>query len=203
MDAALHAARDGVTVAQAPGTDVSAFNLADALRGVVTLGDGRRVRIRPMLAQDARAEQEFVSGLSSSSRYLRFHVGLHELPPSLLRLLTQIDQQQHVAIVAEALGEEHPVHGGRWIVADARYVLGSDPTEAEFAVAVDDDWQRLGLGRELLARLVTHARSRGVRRVVGDVLRDNRPMAAMVRALGGRMVASSEGGLLRQAVFET
>lgn len=162
----------------------------------VELGDGRRVIIEPVHADDGGAEQAFVTALSAASRYRRFHVGIRELPEALLQRLTEVDQDQHVAIVARSDDDT------RRIVADARYVRSSDPREAEFAIAVADEWQHAGLGRALLARLMAHARARGIVRVVGDVLWDNQPMIGMVRHLGGRFAANGSGAGVHKAVFE-
>lgn len=165
---------------------------------LVTLRDGRRALLRPLRSADALAEQDFVRALSPESRYLRFHAGLRELPPALLRHMTEVDQAHHVAIVAHAVGAgQAPI-----VVADARYVLSDDAREAEFAVVVTDDWQRQGLARQMLESLVRHARERGVRRLVGDVLSDNLPMLTLVRQAGGRVVHLPGGMNVRQAVFD-
>ena len=156
------------------------------------LTDGRSVRVRPLSERDEDAEQAFFGGLSAASRFRRFHVGLRDLPPAMLHAMTHIDQQQHVALVAE--------HDER-IVADARYVRLADSGDADFAVAVADDWQRQGLGRLLVERLLQHARAQGVRGLVGDVLWDNRPMIAMVRELGGEFIASAGGSGVLHARF--
>jgi GNAT superfamily N-acetyltransferase len=168
----------------------------------VSLADGRSVVVRPVLAFDAAAEQDFVRALSAASRLRRFHFGLRELPPSMLRAMTEVDHERHVAIVAEAFdADDEPT-----IVADARYVrgptddLGAD--EAEFAVAVADAWQGAGLGRALMRHLSRHAARQGIRRLVGDVLPDNRAMFALADTLGGRLVASPNGPGVTRARFE-
>lgn len=152
--------------------------------------------VRPLQAQDAAAEQAFVSALSAASRYRRFHIALRELPPSLLRAMTEVDQQRHVAFVAQTPDGE--------IIADARYVhLDEAGQDAEFALAVADSHQRRGVGRAMAQRLMQHAREHGVQRLVGDVLWDNAPMLAMVRALGGKLVARADNVSVLQARFET
>jgi GNAT superfamily N-acetyltransferase len=172
--------------------------LIDRLR----LADGRELVVRPVLAFDAAAEQDFVRALSAGSRQRRFHVGLRELPPSLLRAMTEVDHDAHVAIVAEAIGDDDEAT----IVADARYVRG--PTadlghdEAEFAIAVADAWQGAGLGRALMKRLARHAARHGVVRLVGDVLPGNAAMVAITSALRGRFVASPNGPGVIRARFE-
>jgi len=164
--------------------------LIDRLR----LADGREVVVRPVLAFDAAAAQDFVRALSPASRLRRFHFGLRELPPTLLRAMTDVDHRQHVAIIAEAIDADDEAR----IVADARYVVGPDPAEAEFGIAVADAWQGLGLGRTMMRRLARHAARHGVKRLVGDVLPDNAAMRAITDALGGRLVRSPDGtGVLR------
>ena len=172
--------------------------LIDRLR----LADGRELVVRPVLAFDAAAEQDFVRALSAGSRQRRFHVGLRELPPTLLRAMTEVDHDAHVAIVAEAIGDDDEAT----IVADARYVRG--PTadlghdEAEFAIAVADAWQGAGLGRALITHLARHAARHGITRLVGDVLPGNAAMFAITAALGGRLVAAPNGPGIVRAAFD-
>ena len=172
--------------------------LIDRLR----LTDGRQVIVRPVLAFDAAAEQDFVRALSAGSRLRRFHVGLRELPPSLLRAMTEVDHDAHVAVVAEAIGDDDEAS----IVADARYVRGPTPDlatdEAEFAIAVADAWQGVGLGRALMRHLSRHASRHGVQRLVGDVLPGNRAMFAITDALGGQLAASPNGPGVVRARFD-
>jgi acetyltransferase len=146
----------------------------------IELADGRVVQLAAVHPQDAGAERDFVGALSLTSRYRRFHFGLRELSAEQSRAMTEIDQHHHVAFVAR------PADGAP-IVADARYVLRTDSADAEFAIAVADDWQGAGLGRALLTRLAAHARAQGVQRLFGDVLWGNPSMLALVRSLGARL----------------
>jgi RimJ/RimL family protein N-acetyltransferase len=156
----------------------------------------RGVRVRPVRPWDESAEQTFVRGLSPASRLLRFHIGIRELSPSLLHAMTHVDQRNHVALVAERVDDTQATT----IVADARYVrLDDEPGVAEFAIAVADDWQGVGLGRELLQRLMRHAKDSGLEALVGDVLYDNDRMVALVRALGGRVTRNPGDARLVQA----
>ena len=160
------------------------------------LAGGHEVSLRPVGAADAAAEQAFFSALSLDSRHKRFHVGLRELSPGLLKLLTEVDQRQHVAWVVEAEEPGHPV------VADARYVHEVErPERAEFALAVADDWQGRGLGRRLIAQLAAHAQHHGVTRLYGDVLADNRRMLALMREFGAQLQGHPDGPQLVRAVL--
>jgi GNAT superfamily N-acetyltransferase len=173
-----------------------------ALIDRLQLADGRTVVVRPVLALDAAAEQDFIRSLSPATRLRRFHFGLRELPPSMLRAMTEVDHDDHVAIVAEAIGDDDD---DTRIVADARYVREAGHgqcDEAEFAIAVADDWQGAGLGRELMQRLARHAARRGVKRLVGDVLPGNRAMFSLGAALGGEFGASPNGPGVTRLAFE-
>ena len=66
-------------------------------------------------------------------------------------------------------------------------MLRADSADAEFAIAIADGWQGAGLGRALLARLLAHARKRGVRRLFGDVLWSNPAMLALARSMGAQL----------------
>ncbi|HKX94942.1 MAG TPA: GNAT family N-acetyltransferase [Methylibium sp.] len=145
-----------------------------------TLGDGRRVTVRPVLPQDAELEQRLVRGLSARSRYARFMSPIRELSPQWLERLTRIDYACHVALVAENFDD----NGTARAVGEARYVVEAGGTAAEFAVLTADDWRRAGLAAGMLGMLIGHARRAGLQRLYGDVLRDNDAMLALARRLG-------------------
>ena len=160
------------------------------------LAGGRIIHLRPLQPGDVGAEKTFFNGLSLDSRHQRFHFGLRELSPALLKLLTDVDQRMHRAWVVEA---DEP---GRPVVADARYVR--DPAQlatAEFALAVADGWQGRGLGRRLVAHLTREAHRQGVQRLYGDVLAENRRMLALMREFGARLQAHPDGPQLVRAVL--
>jgi acetyltransferase len=117
------------------------------------------------------------------------------LPHATLAYLTQVDYASHLALLAETFDER----GEEVQVAEARYVRRSDADEAhvaDFALAVADRWQGLGLGRHMLAALVDSARRSGVRRLEGSVLADNEPMCALLRRTGWRLRIDPDDGRL-------
>jgi acetyltransferase len=59
--------------------------------------------------------------------------------------------------------------------------------EAEFALLVSDQFQRQGLGTELLRRLLQVARSERIRRVVGFISPENQPMLQIARRLAFKL----------------
>ena len=194
-DAPSLAAREPAGLAPAPRP----ARFPSALIDRIALPDGRVVVVRPVLAFDGDAAQSFVRSLSPASRLRRFHFGLRELPPALLRAMTEVDHERHVAIVAESIVDPR---GPMW-VADARYVRSdAEAGSAEFGIAVADAWQGAGLGTALLRRLCEHAAREGVQRLVGDVMADNRGMLTLAARLGARTERSPEGPGVLRVVFE-
>lgn len=161
------------------------------------LPGGRSIELRRVAPADADALQTFFSGLSLDSRHKRFHVGLRALSPQMLEQLTVLDPHRHLAWVAEA------ADGSRALVGDARYVHSAQqPGQAEFAVAVADGWQGLGLGRRLISHLAAHARGAGLEQLYGDVLSENRRMLALMRDLGAELQPHPDGAMLVRTVID-
>ncbi|MBX9629359.1 MAG: GNAT family N-acetyltransferase [Burkholderiales bacterium] len=163
----------------------------------VLLADGRSVTVRPVLPTDLEAERRFVVDLSPQSRWQRFHLGIASLSDEMLQAFTCIDYRTHVALIAARDDDAGPV-----MVADARYAVLADTGHAEFAIAVADDWQGIGLGREMLVRLGMHARRSGLRRLCGDIVRGNAAMIGLARNLGGRVYSHPDDMLLMRVSFD-
>jgi acetyltransferase len=146
-----------------------------------TLKDGRLVTIRPVLPQDDSLERAFVAqGMTAKSRYLRFLIGMHELPDALAQSFTNIDYHHHFALLAEWFDDGRQVQ-----IGDARFVR-EDPQSgsAEFAMAIADAWQGFGLGQHLLQLIVKAAHAHGVTLLYGDVLHENTSMLALAARNG-------------------
>lgn len=146
------------------------------------LPDGKTVTVRPVLPQDETLALDFVAQrMSTRSRYQRFMMGMRVLPVSMARYLTDVDYQTHFALIVETFDK-----GVQQQVAEARFVR-SDCTPnmtAEFAIAVADEWQGLGLGRRLMKTMITVAATQGIETLHGDVLRDNPAMLQLARSCG-------------------
>jgi GNAT superfamily N-acetyltransferase len=71
---------------------------------------------------------------------------------------------------------------GEQVIADARYVVDAHAVDsAEFALVVDDHWQRRGLGRRAVQALTSAAQQAGIRWLHGDVRARNVPMLSLMR----------------------
>ncbi len=143
------------------------------------LFDGSEVLIRPIRAEDAAMEQDFVQHLSPDSRYRRFMSTLNELPPGKLKYLTEVDYVRHLALVAIVRQGESEVE-----IGVARYVAGPSGTDCEFAIAIDDEWQGSGVAGILMLTLIDAARARGMQRMEAFILSTNDKMIKFARQLG-------------------
>ena len=141
------------------------------------LSDGTRIVLRPIQPQDSPLLSAMMARLSSQTKYNRFHGTVNNLTSTYLHYMSCVDQQRHVAFVLTTLqnGEEH-------IIADARYVVDEDANDgsAEFAIMVEDHWQRFGLAKHAMQALTTAASNHGLRCLHGDVLAENCPMLAFM-----------------------
>ena len=160
---------------------------ADLIDVVRLAGGAQRVVIRPVLPQDEDLTSAFFGDLPARARYDRFMSPMHNLPPELVKRFTNVDYANHLALVAEIF-----VDGREIVVAEARYALKGDPSVAEFAVSVADQWQGKGLASLLLNKLLCHAATAGIERVVGETLATNAGMLHLARKAGFTVTRSAD-----------
>jgi GNAT superfamily N-acetyltransferase len=168
---------------------------SDRTDEIVTLADGGRVRIRPLLPADRDELARGYVALSPEARRLRFFSAPDHLSPRLLDYLMAVDQRDRAALVAFVIDDdgdhgEHHEHG----VGIARYVRDrDDPTCAEVAVTVLDPYQQRGIGTTLLRRLAEVARHNGIRTATASVMWENRELLDGLRALGAEITRGEPG----------
>lgn len=139
------------------------------------LRDGTVVGIVAMSPGDAERLVRFHDTLSSETTYRRFFSFHPELSPAELYRFTHVDHREREAVVAVVDGE---------IVAVARFDRLENPSDAEVAFVVADDWQGRGLGTLLFEHLTRRARDLGVARFVAETLVHNHPMLALFHHAG-------------------
>jgi RimJ/RimL family protein N-acetyltransferase len=156
--------------------------------------DIERLVIRPIAPDDKQRLAEGFERLSERSRYRRFLSPHPRLSEGELRYLTEVDHHDHEALVAldPATGEG---------VGVARYVRSeSDPTAAELAVTVSDDWQGRGVGGRLVAALAERAHKNGIHRFTALMLAENERMLSLLHELGDVRELQAEQGTVELAV---
>ena len=152
------------------------------LESKIVLADGTPLLMRPVKPEDAELERRFVGSLSEQTRFFRFFYRLHELSPAMLARFTQVDYDRELALLA--LAADAAADGGVSMVGIARYIVNPDQESAEFAVVVADAWHRRGIAGSLMKALIACARKKGLRRLVGTVLRANHNMVRFSQSLG-------------------
>lgn len=154
-----------------------------------SMRDGREWMLRPIRPEDAEPLQTFIRGLSDESRYMRFVSMLRELTPRMLARYTRIDYHRELALVA-TIQEPNPELRGRMserIIGFAHYLRNPDGRGAEYALVVGDEWQRCGLGSQLMQVLIEAAQEQGLTYIDGLVLGTNKPMLGLMSYLGFRI----------------
>jgi acetyltransferase len=162
-----------------------------------TMKDGNQVTIRPIRPEDEPLMVKFHETLSDRSVYLRYFGSLslsrrvaHE---RLLRICFG-DYDREIALVAEYTD---PGTGERRIMAVGRINRLHGKNEAEVAVLVSDQYQNLGLGYELLRRVVQIAREEKLSQVSAEMLPDNIAMQVIMKRVGFQVRVGEDLGSIQ------
>jgi RimJ/RimL family protein N-acetyltransferase len=144
----------------------------------IAVADGARVCVRALEPADRDALESVFERMSERSRAQRFLGPKRQLTDRDLTRLSNIDHVRHEALVAI-----DPADGS--IVGVARYCKwpGRDGV-AELAGEVVDDWQRRGIGGELLARIIERARANDIHKLTASAFSDNATALALLRRTG-------------------
>jgi RimJ/RimL family protein N-acetyltransferase len=145
----------------------------------IEMRDGSWLYLRPVLPGDSERTSDGTIEFSSDTLYRRFQTP-RTPTKSLMSYLFEVDYKHHFVWVMTE-GREGPV------VADARFVRDeTDPTLAEVAFIVGDEYQGRGVGSFLMAALAVAARGDGVRRFTARVLSDNLAMRKILDRFGAQ-----------------
>jgi len=156
------------------------------------LDDGTQIHIRLMRPDDKALLLSAWERLSPESRYRRFFAVKTSLTADEVRYLTEVDNVNHVAIGASCMRD-----GAEIALGVARFIrLADRPDVADAAVTVVDDFQRKGLGRLLLSRLVGAARERGIERFSCDILATNEAMRGLLHSMAPDSTERADGSTI-------
>jgi GNAT superfamily N-acetyltransferase len=140
---------------------------------------GSDLSVRPVRITDVEPLERMFSRFSRESIRFRFFSPLPRVPRAALLRLTVVDHRRDEAIVAVNGDEIVGVAGYNGLPA----AVHPGPRDAELAVAVEDAWQRRGVGRALAHRLAVLARARGCDAFLVRMLPENRAALGLVRNL--------------------
>jgi ribosomal protein S18 acetylase RimI-like enzyme len=146
----------------------------------VTLRDHAQLTIRPIRPDDAPRLQALHSRLTPESIYLRF-LDMHPfLQADEAQRFASLDYRTRMAFVATEKTDT-----GEQIIGVARYAVEGPlhPTDAEYAIVIEDRYQGRGLGRLLMQRLISHARANGIEFFTAEVSVENEGMIHLLQRL--------------------
>ncbi|MDR2723437.1 MAG: GNAT family N-acetyltransferase [Cellulomonadaceae bacterium] len=153
--------------------------------------------VRPIRPDDADGLRRFHESQSEQSRYFRFFAPVKSLSARELRMLTDVDHVNRVALVAVRPSTDPDLPPGTDdIIGVARYDVQEENGAGNVAFSVSDALQGKGLGSVLLEHLMSAARERAIQRFAADVLPENAAMLAVFREAGFDMLQELEDGIV-------
>ena len=162
-----------------------------------TLPDGTGLILRPIEPGDKARLSVALGRLSAETIRRRFFAAKPRFSSGELRYLTEIDGDNHIALVALLASDPER------IVAVARCIrLPDAPETAEFAIVVGDALQGRGLGRLLAGELADAARQVGIRRFAASMLAENDAVLAIMRTFSARLERLSLSNGVREVVVD-
>ncbi|WP_293856777.1 bifunctional acetate--CoA ligase family protein/GNAT family N-acetyltransferase [uncultured Alsobacter sp.] len=143
----------------------------------LTLKGDWTVDVRPVRPEDERLYEEFFTHVTAEDLRLRFFAKVKEFSHAFIARLTQIDYARAMAFVAieRSTGD---------LMGVVRLHSDANHEEGEYAILLRSDLKGRGLGWALMKLMIEYARADGLKRVSGQVLRENTTMLAMCEALG-------------------
>lgn len=152
----------------------------------VTLKDGSNIQLRPIRPEDGILLQTMTKAMSAESRFFRFMHAVNELSPQMIAQFTKLDYDRQTGFVAttDRIDAVREPSQPQTLVGSARYTIKSNRLTAEFAVTISDDMAGKGLATRMMHLLLEHAKAQGLETIQGDVLRNNKPMQALMQSLG-------------------
>ena len=147
-------------------------------RAIEQLRNGLQIEIRALQPDDKDDMLAAIGRTSTESLQRRFFVVKRGFSQKEIDFFMKIDFINHVALVALAYEDGHPI-----IVGGGRYVV-VEPGRAEVAFIVIDGYQGRGIGAHLMQHLACIARGAGLTELIADVLPENTAMRKVFSKFG-------------------
>ncbi len=146
----------------------------------------KRLFLRPLHPSDMRTLQEFFYSHDEETIRMRYGYQRDRMTGESAYKLSAVDQTRDLA-----LGIFVEEHGRQVLRAIGRYYLDPDGKRAEVAFVVHEENRHSGMAGFLLGELAAVAKRRKLRELWASVLPDNRAMAGLFLAAGGKEHSSS------------
>ena len=165
--------------------------LGESGLGTIHFPDGALITLRPVTVRDGRLLANFLTRLSPETRYRRFLSMEDGARAKWVATLIHADQLS--SLVYGAFADNR---FGSSLVAVAESIRSEVDVElAEFAIAVVEDWQNLGVGTLLARHLAGVARATGIKRWETYTLADNAQVEKVLSRVGCQVEVSTRSGM--------
>ena len=161
---------------------------------LLTLPTGTTVLIRPIEPEDKPLLSLGLRTLSPETAMRRFLTLKTSFSAAELRYLTEVDQVDHIALMAVDARFGGPIGVARCVRVA--------PDTAELAIVIGDPWQRMGLGRTLIGELADRAAAHGIERFSGTMMATNRGAVRLMRGFGTHVDRDVIEGGVREIVVQ-
>ena len=182
-----------INLAEKPGRPIIQPYPRELEEWIVLPKSGRRVIIRPVLAEDEPAHRAFHELQSPESIRYRFFQYRKHFSREDVAQMVQIDYDREMVFIANAPREDGE---GEETLGTVRTWTDADNLQCEFAVMVHDNMKGEGLGVALMQKMIDYCRARGTVEMVGNVLPDNRPMLQLAEHMGFEIRFNTEDDVM-------
>ncbi|WP_261642779.1 bifunctional acetate--CoA ligase family protein/GNAT family N-acetyltransferase [Erwinia mallotivora] len=174
-----------------PETRLAVRPYPHQLEEIVQLKNGEQLLFRPILPEDEPLLKQFIALVTKEDLYYRYFSEINEFTHDDLANMTQIDYDREMAFVAvRDEGDTTEIIGVTRAISDA------DNIDAEFSVLVRSDLKGLGLGRQLLEKMIMYTRQHGLQQLNGITMPGNRGMITLARKLNFAVDVQLEDGIV-------
>lgn len=161
-----------------------------ALETFRTTKSGLILLLRPVKIGDEPLMKDFFYALSNESMYRRFMSVRMDMPHERLQEFGIIDYANSMMILAIVEGDCKET-----VAAIGQYEINEKMHTAEVALVVKDEYQKMGVGHDLLTYLTRLAKKRGLLGFTADVLVENDPMLDLFKNMGFDIEKRNEEGV--------
>ena len=192
LDARVVLHDPGVTEEKLPRLAIRAYPIKYV--GNFTLKNGQEVTIRPIRPEDEPLLVKFHETLSDRTVYGRYFQPLNlsqRVAHERLTRICFIDYAREMALVAEYKDE----NGIRQILGVGRLTKVHGLSEAHFSMIITDAYQHMGLGTELMRRIVEVAKAENVKHMSAEIMPSCDDMRRVCEKNGLTSIPSKDGGL--------
>ena len=150
----------------------------ESLIKVGKLKDDTEVLLRPIKPEDEPMWLELLASCSKEAIYHRFRYDFYFDSHEVASQFCFIDYDREIAIVAEVEEE-----GRKKLIGVGRLIADPDLEIMEYAILITDKWQKKELGYTLTNYCMDIAKSRGIKKLMAETTKDNKPMISVFRKL--------------------